>query len=64
MDVPQGKNLIGAFHHPAVVYMDPQTLMSIDERNYCGGLVELVKTMALSRMQIFWPFTGRTSRQS
>ena len=43
VDVPQGKNLIGAFHHPAVVYMDPQTLMSLDERNYFGGLVELVK---------------------
>ena len=43
VDVPQGKNLIGSFHHPSVVYMDPLVLDSLDDRNYFGGLVELVK---------------------
>ena len=43
VDVPYGKNLIGAFHSPVAVYMDMQTLATLDERNYYAGLVELIK---------------------
>jgi 3-dehydroquinate synthase len=43
VDTPYGKNLIGAFHHPAQVYMDMKTLTTLDERNYRAGLAELVK---------------------
>lgn len=43
VDTPYGKNLIGAFHHPAEVYMDMNTLKTLDERNYRAGLAELIK---------------------
>ncbi len=43
VDVPYGKNLIGAFHSPVAVYMDMGFLPSLDERNYFAGLVELIK---------------------
>ncbi len=43
VDVPYGKNLIGTFHSPVAVYMDMQTLATLDERNYYAGLVELIK---------------------
>lgn len=43
VDTPYGKNLIGAFHHPAEVYMDMETLTTLDERNYIAGLAELLK---------------------
>ena len=43
VDTPYGKNLIGAFHHPVEVYMDMETLTTLDERNYKAGLAELVK---------------------
>ena len=43
VDVPYGKNLIGAFHSPVAVYMDMGFLTSLDERNYFAGLVELIK---------------------
>ncbi len=43
VDTPYGKNLIGAFHHPVEVYMDMQTLTTLDERNYIAGLAELLK---------------------
>ena len=43
VDVPYGKNLIGAFHSPVAVYMDMRTLATLDERNYYAGLVELIK---------------------
>ncbi len=40
---PQGKNLIGAFHPPVVVIADPQTLTTLPDREYSGGLAEAVK---------------------
>ena len=43
VDVPQGKNLIGAFHSPEAVYMDMSVLGTLDDRNYYAGLVELIK---------------------
>ncbi len=43
VDTPYGKNLIGAFHHPVEVYMDMETLNTLDERNYTAGLAELLK---------------------
>jgi 3-dehydroquinate synthase len=43
VNVSQGKNLIGAFHPPAGVVADPQTLVTLPEREYRGGLAEAVK---------------------
>ena len=40
---PRGKNLIGAFHQPAGVWIDTATLGSLPECEYRGGLAEVVK---------------------
>jgi 3-dehydroquinate synthase len=40
---PKGKNLIGAFHQPAGVWIDTDALDSLPEREYRGGLAEVVK---------------------
>jgi 3-dehydroquinate synthase len=40
---PRGKNLIGAFHQPVGVWIDPAVLASLPAREYVSGLAEVVK---------------------
>lgn len=43
INLPQGKNLVGAFWQPKGVMMDMQTLATLDDRQYRAGLAEVVK---------------------
>ena len=43
IDVPAGKNLVGAFHQPVGVLVDPQTLSTLPSRERRAGLAEVVK---------------------
>lgn len=38
-----GKNLIGAFHQPKAVYIDPAFLSTLPEREFGAGVAEIVK---------------------
>ena len=44
IDVPAGKNLVGAFHWPARVVIDPGLLETLPEQERRNGLAEVVKT--------------------
>ena len=44
VDLPAGKNLVGAFHQPAGVLADPDTLATLSPRQRRSGLAEVVKT--------------------
>jgi 3-dehydroquinate synthetase len=40
---PLGKNLLGAFHPPAAILVDPAAVATLPERDYRAGLVEAFK---------------------
>lgn len=43
VDLPQGKNLVGAFYHPRLVLIDPDTLKTLPKRYINDGMGEVIK---------------------
>ncbi|OUM66753.1 hypothetical protein PIROE2DRAFT_50789 [Piromyces sp. E2] len=46
IDVPGGKNIIGAFHQPTRIFIDPQYLRTLPLRQFRNGMGEVIKTAA------------------
>jgi 3-dehydroquinate synthase len=55
VDTRAGKNLVGAFHHPALVLVDPGALSTLPPAHLRSGLAEAVKHGAIaSRAEFDW----------
>ena len=50
---PAGKNLIGAFHQPAAVYIDVDYLKTLPDRHYVSGLAEVIKCGVVADRALF-----------
>ena len=50
---PRGKNLIGAFYQPRLVYMDMQVLKTLPERELVAGIAEVVKYGVIADRDFF-----------
>jgi 3-dehydroquinate synthase len=48
-----GKNLMGAFHHPKVVAIDPGVLSTLSEREFRSGLFESLKAGVIGLPDLF-----------
>jgi shikimate kinase / 3-dehydroquinate synthase len=53
VDLPEGKNLLGAFHHPASIVLDVAALRPLPERQLRAALGEIVKMAALGDDALF-----------
>jgi shikimate kinase/3-dehydroquinate synthase len=52
VDIPEGKNLAGSFHWPALVVIDEALLATLPERELRQGRAELVKTELLAGREL------------
>ncbi|APD48891.1 3-dehydroquinate synthase [Synechococcus sp. CS-602] len=50
---PGGKNLIGAFHQPRLVLIDPSTLASLPAREFRAGMAEVIKYGVIGDPELF-----------
>ena len=48
VDTPRGKNLVGAFHQPAAVVIDPATLATLPAAHTRAGIAEVIKHGAIT----------------
>ena len=53
INLPSGKNLVGAFHQPACVVIDTETLMSLPQRELVSGFCEMVKQALIADRSLF-----------
>jgi 3-dehydroquinate synthase len=53
VNLPEGKNLVGAFHQPRAVFADTSTLATLPPREYAAGLAEVVKYGAIGDAAFF-----------
>lgn len=53
INLPQGKNLVGAFHQPSLVVCDPDVLATLSARERAAGLAEVIKYGVIRDAELF-----------
>lgn len=53
VDLPQGKNLVGAFHQPVAVLIDPDALSTLPEEFITDGMGEVIKYGCIKDAEFF-----------
>jgi 3-dehydroquinate synthase len=53
VNLPEGKNLVGAFYPPKLVLSDPEVLRTLPDREFRGGLAEIIKHAVIADAGMF-----------
>lgn len=53
IDLGGTKNIVGSFHQPKLVVVDPDTLKTLSHRHYINGLAEALKTGLIGSSELF-----------
>ncbi len=66
LNLAAGKNLVGAFHHPKVVFIAKEFLVTLPPREFAAGMAEIIKYGLLGDAQLFTrleqaPITSQSS---
>jgi len=62
VNLPAGKNLVGAFHQPRLVLCDLDTLESLPPREYRAGVAEIIKYGIIRDANLFRSLESRMPR--
>ena len=52
VDLPEGKNLVGAFYQPRLVLIDPAVLATLPDQTFADGMAEVIKYGYISNREI------------
>ena len=58
VDLPEGKNLVGAFNAPEMVLTDPSTLSTLPQDELCSGMAEVLKAGIIGDPDLFYSCTN------
>ncbi len=61
VNLVSGKNLVGAFHQPVAVLIDPNVLTTLPEREYRAGLYEIIKCGVIRSPGLFQLLAGNSA---
>jgi 3-dehydroquinate synthase len=53
VNLPEGKNLVGAFYPPKLILTDPAVLSTLPDREFRGGLAEIIKHSIIADPKMF-----------
>jgi 3-dehydroquinate synthase len=53
VNLPEGKNLVGSFYPPRLVLTDPELLRTLPDREFRGGLAEVIKHAIIADAAMF-----------
>lgn len=56
VNIPEGKNLVGAFYHPSAVYIDTDFLSTLSKSDFADGMAEMIKYALIRDKDMFETF--------
>ena len=63
IDLPAGKNLVGAFYQPKAVYIDPELLSTLSDRFLYDGMAETIKYGCIKDSNLFAMLEGYQDKE-